>query len=154
MRPLDALVCAVAVIALVSSTARAQQTPTPLPQGSQDDPTRLPELSVTAPARLPGAPLPLSSVPATVNIVPADRLRGSGAVTLQEALSRLPGVTLSDQQGNSWQMDLSLRGFRSTSVTGESQGLSVFVDGVRVNEPGVEEVHTTCCRSTTSTGSR
>ena len=141
MRPLDALVCAVAAIALVSSTARAQQTPTPSPQGSQEDPTRLPELSVTAPARLPGAPLPLSSVPATVNIVPADRLRGSGAVTLQEALSRLPGVTLSDQQGNSWQMDLSLRGFRSTSVTGESQGLSVFVDGVRVNEPGVEEVH-------------
>src|SRR5882672_3750299 len=100
MRPLDALVCAVAAIALVSSTALAQ--PPPLPQGSQDDPTRLPEVSVTAPARLPGAPLPLSSVPATVNVVPGDRLRGSGAVTLQEALSRLPGVTLSDQQGNSW----------------------------------------------------
>ena len=135
-----ALVCAVATTALVSSAARAQP-PTPYPQGSQDDPTRLPELSVTAPARLPGAPLPLSSVPATVNIVPADRLRGSGAVTVQEALSRLPGVTLNDQQGNSWQMDLAFRGFRSTSVTGESQGLSVFIDGVRVNEPGVEEVN-------------
>jgi len=88
MRLLEALVCAVAVIALVFSTAQAQ-APTPLPQGSQDDPTRLPELSVTAPARLPGAPLPLSSVPATVNVVPGDRLRGSGAVSLQEALSRL-----------------------------------------------------------------
>src|SRR2546426_7952325 len=140
MRPLDALVCAVAAIALASSTAHAQQ-PTPYPLGPQDDPTRLPELTVTAPARLPGAPLPLSSVPATVNIVPGDRLRGSGAVTLQEALSRLPGVTLNDQQGNSWQMDLSFRGFWSTSVTGESQGLSVFVDGGRVNGPGIEEVN-------------
>ena len=140
MRLLDALVCTVAAIALVSSTARAQ-TLAPSPQGSQDDPTRLPEVSVTAPARLPGASLPLSSVPATVNVVPGERLRGSGAVTLQEALSSLPGVTLSDQQGNSWQMDIAFRGFRSTSVTGESQGLSVFVDGVRVNEPGVEEVH-------------
>src|SRR6266550_4124714 len=82
MRPLDALVCAVAAIALVSSTARAQ--PPPLPQGSQDDPTRLPEVSVTAPARLPGAPLPLSSVPATVNVVPGDRLHGSGAVPLDD----------------------------------------------------------------------
>jgi len=106
MRLLDVLVCAVAAIALVSSTARAQPPP-PYPEGTQDDPTRLPELSVTAPARLPGAALPLSSVPATVNIVPGDRLRGQRAVTLQEALSRLPGVTLSDQQGNSWQMDLA-----------------------------------------------
>jgi len=140
MRPLDALVCAVVAIALACSTTHAQP-PTVYPPGPQDDPTRLPELTVTAPARLPGAPLPLSSVPATVNIVPGDRLRGSGAVTLQEALSRLPGVTLNDQQGNSWQMDLSFRGFRSTPVTGESQGLSVFVDGVRVNEPGIEEVN-------------
>src|SRR5213594_4870657 len=117
MRPLDALVCAVVAIALASSTAHAQ-SPTVYPPGPQDDPTRLPELTVTAPARLPGAPLPLSSVPATVNIVPGDRLRGSGAVTLQEALSRLPGVNLTDQQGNSWQMDLSFRGFRSSPVTG------------------------------------
>ena len=50
-------------------------------------------------------------------------------------------MNLTDQQGNSWQMDLSFRGFRSSSVTGESQGLSVFVDGVRVNEPTVEEIN-------------
>ena len=117
------------------------QPPTPLPQGAQEEPTRLPEVRVTAPARLPGSPLPLSSVPATVDVVPGDQLRATGAVTLQEALTRLPGVTLNDQQGNSWQMDLSFRGFRSTSVTGESQGLSVFVDGVRINEPTVEEVN-------------
>jgi len=142
MRSLIAFLGAVAAASgvLVCSAAHAQR-PTPSPQGSEEDPTRLPELSVTAPARLPGAPLPLSSVPATVNIVPGDRLRATGAVTLQEALTRLPGVTSNDQQGNSWQMDLSFRGFRSTSVTGESQGLSVFVDGVRVNEPTVEEVN-------------
>jgi len=124
----------------LSLPARAQP-PTPLPQGAQEEPTRLPEVRVTAPARLPGSPLPLSSVPATVDVVPGDQLRATGAVTLQEALTRLPGVTLNDQQGNSWQMDLSFRGFRSTSVTGESQGLSVFVDGVRINEPTVEEVN-------------
>src|SRR3989442_4308011 len=124
----------------LSLPARAQP-PTPLPQGAQEEPTQLPEVRVTAPARLPGSPLPLSSVPATVDVMPGDQLRATGAVTLQEALTRLPGVTLNDQQGNSWQMDLSFRGFRSTSVTGESQGLSVFVDGVRINEPTVEEVN-------------
>ncbi len=142
MRLLIVLGCAVVAWpgVFLSLPARAQP-PTPLPQGAQEEPTRLPEVRVTAPARLPGSPLPLSSVPATVDIVPGDQLRATGAMTLQEALTRLPGVTLNDQQGNSWQMDLSFRGFRSTSVTGESQGLSVFVDGVRINEPTVEEVN-------------
>ncbi len=142
MRLLIVLGCAVVAGpgVFLSLPARAQP-PTPLPQGAQEEPTRLPEVRVTAPARLPGSPLPLSSVPATVDIVPGDQLRATGAMTLQEALTRLPGVTLNDQQGNSWQMDLSFRGFRSTSVTGESQGLSVFVDGVRINEPTVEEVN-------------
>jgi outer membrane cobalamin receptor len=125
---------------LLSSPVLAEP-PAPAPEGSKNQPTQLPEVKVTAPARLPGDPLPLSSVPATVDIVPGDRLRATGAVSLQEALTRLPGVNLTDQQGNSWQMDLSFRGFRSSSVTGESQGLSVFVDGVRVNEPTVEEVN-------------
>src|SRR5712671_4974166 len=142
MRAFVALLCSVAgALAVVLASPVGAQQPAPGPEGSKDEPTRLPEVRVTAPARLPGTPLPLSSVPATVDIVPGDRLRATGAVTLQEALTRLPGVNLTDQQGNSWQMDLSFRGFRSTSVTGESQGLSVFVDGVRVNEPTVEEVN-------------
>ena len=82
----------------------------------------------------------MSRVPATVDIVPGNRLRGTGAVTLRNAGAAAGGEP-TDQQGNSWQMDLSFRGFRSSSVTGESQGLSVFVDGVRVNEPTVEEIN-------------
>jgi outer membrane receptor protein involved in Fe transport len=38
-------------------------------------------------------------------------------------------------------MDFSLRGFQATPVTGAPQGISVFVDGVRVNEPTVEEIN-------------
>ncbi len=101
----------------------------------------LPPLRVTAPTRLPGDPLPASSIPATVDVVPGETLRGAGTTTLQRALERLPGVTLGDQQGNAHQLDLGLRGFQVTSVTGVPQGVSVFVDGVRVNEPTVEEVN-------------
>ena len=96
---------------------------------------------VTAPARLPGAPLPLDHVPGSVQVISGDALRRSGAPTLQDALTRLPGVTLNDEQGNSVQTDVSLRGFQVTSVTGVPQGISVFVDGVRVNEPTAEEVN-------------
>jgi iron complex outermembrane receptor protein len=91
--------------------------------------------------RLPATPLPRESMPAAVDVIPGDRLRATGAVTLQEALRRLPGVSTADQQGNPFQMDLAWRGFQVTSVTGAAQGISVFVDGVRVNEPTVEEVN-------------
>jgi iron complex outermembrane recepter protein len=101
----------------------------------------LPPVRVVAPSRLPGDPLPVSSVPAAIDIVPGDDARGSGAATMQRVLERLPGLTIADEQGNTHQMGIGLRGFQATPVTGVPQGVSVFVDGVRVNEPTVEEVN-------------
>ena len=60
---------------------------------------------------------------------------------LPDALERLPGVTLQNEQGNPYQPNLSLRGFFASPVTGLPQGVSVFLDGVRINEPTVEEVN-------------
>lgn len=77
----------------------------------------------------------------TVQVVDSEELAASGARTLQEALQRLPGIHLADEQGNASQQDLSVRGLTASPVTGLPQGLSVFLDGVRVNEPAVEEVN-------------
>ena len=101
----------------------------------------LPEVLVTAPARLPVVPLSSAEVPASVQVISGEQIRRSGAVTLPDFLQQLPGVHINDQQGNSYQLDVSFRGFSGTSVTGIPQGISVFVDGVRVNEPAVEEVN-------------
>lgn len=78
---------------------------------------------------------------ATVEVLAAPALAASGAHTLQDALARLRGAGLSDEQGNALQQELSIRGFGVGPVTGASQGLSVFLDGVRLNEPAVEEVN-------------
>ncbi len=109
--------------------------------GTLPDIVPLPEILVTAPARLPEVPLPLTEVPATVQVITGEEIARSKAVTLQEFMQRLPGIHLNDQQGNSFQFDLSFRGFSGTSVTGVPQGISVFVDGVRANEPAVEEIN-------------
>jgi len=103
--------------------------------------TPLPEILVTAPARLPEVPLSLAEVPASVQVITAEEIRRSGALNLQDVMQQLPGVHLNDQQGNAYQFDLSFRGFSGTSVTGTPQGITVFVDGVRVNEPTVEEIN-------------
>ncbi|HEX2441954.1 MAG TPA: TonB-dependent receptor [Methylomirabilota bacterium] len=129
--------CLVGAGLTMAALASAGQEP---PPARTDEPI-LPTVTVVAPARLPGDPLPLSDVPASVQVISGDELRRTGAVTLQDALVRLPGVTLTDEQGNRAQPSVTFRGFQATPVTGVPQGISVFVDGVRVNEPGVEEVN-------------
>jgi len=114
-----------------------------LAQGPRTEPeiVQLPQVLVTAPARLPGIPRSPEDVPASIAVVPGEEVRRSGALNLQEFLQQLPGVHVNDEQGNAFQLDLSLRGFTGTSVTGIPQGISVFVDGVRVNEPAAEEIN-------------
>jgi len=107
------------------------------PRAGGDDPL-VEEIMVLAPTRLPEGRPPGDGL--TVQIIDSQELRAMGARTLQEALQRIPGVHLADEQGNPHQMDLSLRGFSASPVTGLPQGLSLFVDGVRVNEPAAEEV--------------
>ena len=56
----------------------------------------------------------------------------SGVGALLEA--ELPGVHLSPAQGSALQADVLYRGFGASPLLGANQGLSVYEDGVRVNE--------------------
>lgn len=47
----------------------------------------------------------------------------------------LTGVNVNDISGSPFQSDVTFRGFRASPVLGTAQGLSVYLDGVRVNEP-------------------
>jgi outer membrane receptor protein involved in Fe transport len=48
---------------------------------------------------------------------------------------RMPGMQVNDIQGSPFQSDLTFRGYRASGLLGASQGLSVYLDGVRINEP-------------------
>lgn len=126
---------AASIIGWSGNGVRAQVADTP------SEIVPLPEIVVTAPTRLAEAPLSLAEIPATVHVMTGEEVQRSRSLNLQDVMQTLPGVHLNDQQGNSYQFDLSLRGFSGTSVTGVPQGISVFVDGVRVNEPAVEEIN-------------
>ncbi|MCY3966140.1 MAG: TonB-dependent receptor [Acidobacteria bacterium] len=56
----------------------------------------------------------------------------SGVGVLLEA--ELPGVSLAPAQGSALQSDVLYRGFGASPLLGANQGLSVYEDGVRVNE--------------------
>ena len=84
---------------------------------------------------LPGVGTPLSQVPANVQTLRGDVLSASRAATLAQALDQgVGGVNVNDTAGNPYQLDVNFRGFTASPALGTPQGLSVFVDGVRVNE--------------------
>ena len=57
------------------------------------------------------------------------------------SLMRLPGVSLNNQTGSPSQFDIRVRGSAVSPIVGVPQSVSVFVDGVRVNEADASQVH-------------
>jgi outer membrane receptor protein involved in Fe transport len=113
--------------------AAAQEPPTP------DSVLPLAPVEVEIGRQRAGA-VPLARTPFTAQVVTGtDLTPTSGA--LAEALAELPGVTLTNQTGNPGQIDLRVRGFSVSPIVGVPQSVSVFVDGVRVNEADASQVH-------------
>ncbi|CAG2127337.1 Vitamin B12 transporter BtuB [Cupriavidus yeoncheonensis] len=96
----------------------------------------LPEVLVVAAAPLPGIGVDSSLVPYTVQTVRGADLNGTRASNLADYLGRnLAGVNVNDIQGSPFQSDITYRGYRASSIAGVPQGLSVYLDGIRINEP-------------------
>jgi iron complex outermembrane recepter protein len=105
-------------------------------------PTPLPEIKVRGTTPLMGVPLPQEQIPANVQVATGEDYTTSGALNLTDFLSReLAGVSLTQVQNNPFQPDVLYRGFTSSFLLGTPPGLSVFVDGVRVNEPLADQVN-------------
>jgi iron complex outermembrane recepter protein len=97
--------------------------------------TQLPPVEVIGTAALPGFGTPLDQIPANVQQLKAKEVGSRRALSLSAALDQGAGsVNVNDTAGNPFQYDLNFRGFTASPALGTPQGLSVFVDGVRVNE--------------------
>ncbi|KVA53957.1 TonB-dependent receptor [Burkholderia cepacia] len=106
------------------------------PEASQAPAVTLPTVVVVGTTPLLGIGTPLQKVPANVQTVRATELDAQHRATLADFFAaNLQSVTISEAQGNPYQTDVNYRGFTASPLLGTPQGLSVFVDGVRVNEP-------------------
>ncbi|MBM3350939.1 MAG: TonB-dependent receptor [Betaproteobacteria bacterium] len=85
---------------------------------------------------LPGIGLPLNKVPANVQMTSPQAVANQSGVSVADyMMNNMQGVTVSDMAGNPWQPEINFRGYSSSPLLGNAQGLSTYVDGVRVNEP-------------------
>jgi len=97
--------------------------------------SELPEVRVIATTPVGGTTIPIKKFTSNVQTVSqSDMPQGvqSAADLLNYAIG---SVNLNDTQGNPYVVDLNYRGFTSSPVLGTPQGLSVFLDGMRINEP-------------------
>ncbi len=65
-----------------------------------------------------------------------EQIEAAHATDLTDYLKRMTGgIFVNDVQNNPLQPDINYRGFTASPLLGTPQGLSVYVDGVRVNQP-------------------
>ena len=136
-------VIAVVVSAMASlgaiSTASAQPPQTGAPPAAADASEPLTsELTVTVigTTPLPGVGLPADEIPAPVRVLSSQTIEASGALDVASLLNRrLGGVHINELQGNPYQADVNYRGYTASPLLGTPQGLSIYFDGVRLNQP-------------------
>jgi outer membrane receptor protein involved in Fe transport len=91
---------------------------------------------VIATTPLPGVDLEPNEVPTPVQAATKRDIEMSGAINLSDFLNRrLSGVFVNEIQNNPFQPDVNYRGYTASPLLGTPQGLSVYMDGVRLNQP-------------------
>ena len=94
------------------------------------------KVDVVAATPLAGLDLTREEIAAPVQAAGAVDIENSGALDVPEFLNRrLNGVHVNEVQGNAFQPDVNYRGYTASPLLGTPQGLSVYVDGVRLNQP-------------------
>jgi outer membrane receptor protein involved in Fe transport len=85
---------------------------------------------------LAGGELSAEEIAAPVQAAPVRDVQASHALEISDFLNRrLRGIYLNEIQGNPYQADLNYRGYTASPLLGTPQGLSVYLDGVRINQP-------------------
>ncbi len=112
----------VAVLALASVSARAQQAPTPA--------TTVPTVNIIGASPLLGSGVDRDTVPAETNVLRGNELTRGGTLISPDVTRALNeqvgGVNLDSASGNPFQPTLFYHGFEASALQGTPQGLAVY----------------------------
>ena len=124
------------------ATAAAAPPPSGAPEAAAANASSTEALQYVPPASdavmmspVSGSEIPIAKVPGGVSTISASEIARTHSDYVGNALAAyVPGVILSDVQGNVFQTNVDYRGFNSSPVDGVPQGLAVYQNGVRINE--------------------
>ena len=120
-----------AIGVLLSGNAAAQTAPPAAPTV-----TELPSVEVVGASPLIGSGIDRNTIPAETHVLDSSDLKRQGTTELVNSLNRqVSGVSLDSASGNPYQPTLFFHGFAASGLQGTPQGLAVYVNGVRFNQP-------------------
>jgi outer membrane receptor protein involved in Fe transport len=121
------IVLAMAIIISGLASAEAQTAPVP-PSGDVE------QVTVVGSTPLLGSGIDRDQVPAATHVLGTREIDRTGIPSLTGAiLDNIPGATINDVDSNAFQPDIIFRGFIASPVAGTSEGLAVYVNGMRFN---------------------
>jgi len=102
---------------------------------AEDDGVELSNIQVIGTTPLHGVGLPADQIASNVQSATAADIENSQSLDITDFLNKTFGsVSINSAQNNPFQPDLQFRGFTASPLVGVAQGLSIFQDGVRINE--------------------
>lgn len=97
---------------------------------------KLDKVEVYSTTPIKGIGVPLYKVPANIQQANPAAINNQTGVSIADYMNNnMQGVTVTELGGNPWQPEINFRGYSASSLLGNPQGLSTYIDGVRVNEP-------------------
>lgn len=103
---------------------------------SKQSVVELSDIKVIASTPLHGVGMDKNRLPYPVQTSTAKDIQKSQSLDLSDYMAQnLSSVHINQAQNNPLQPDLQYRGFSASPLLGNSQGLSVYSNGVRINEP-------------------
>jgi iron complex outermembrane recepter protein len=122
----------IVVVAILPSGNAAAQTALP----AMPTVTELPPVEVVGASPLIGSGVDRNTIPAETHVLDSGDLKRQGTSELVNSLNRqVSGVSLDSASGNPYQPTLFYHGFAASGLQGTPQGLAVYVNGVRFNQP-------------------
>jgi outer membrane receptor protein involved in Fe transport len=121
---------------LLVATLSGAPAQTTMTSSSNAQPVVLPEINVVGTTPLPGSGVAAEQIPARTFTLDSGDVSWGGVPALTDALTReIPSTTVNDVEGNPFQPDIIYRGYIASPVAGTPQGLAVYVNGARFNDP-------------------
>ena len=119
-----------------TADTEAQQSSNAVPEPAikvEEIVIRAPRVRIVTP--LPGVGIDREQAATNIQSATAREIAESRAVNIAEFMNNnMQSVSINDYAGNPFQQDLNFRGFTASPSIGVPQGISVYMDGVRVNE--------------------
>jgi iron complex outermembrane recepter protein len=105
-------------------------------QAQTDNVAKLPPVTVIGVSPLIGSGVDRDSVPGQTHVLTSTDISRNGTPDMTGALNQqVGGVALDDAAGNPFQPTFFYHGFAASPLQGTAQGLAVYVNGMRFNQP-------------------